>query len=276
MMNKETHTLKYESREIRFDIRYEQSKRPKPLLIFLHGFKGFRNWAFIPLICEEVAKSGGIAINVDFSMNGIVEDNMPFYDESIFFLNTLSSMRDDIEQLLASIGGGELSDLLREANFNGELILAGHSMGAALAMLFCVHPAVTKLILMSPVATFDRHTDRHKKLWKDKGFVEIKALSSNQVLKLSSDFIEDKEKNFPREIVIDSAHNCNKPILIIHGSEDLTVKVSEAMQIYNACPNCCDFEIIENAGHTFGSAHPLKKHPTAISRALTKIKAFIH
>ncbi|MCK5087881.1 MAG: alpha/beta hydrolase, partial [Melioribacteraceae bacterium] len=42
-------------------------------LIYIHGFKGFKDWGFVPYIGEYFANKGFFVITFNFSHNGIGE-----------------------------------------------------------------------------------------------------------------------------------------------------------------------------------------------------------
>ena len=41
------------------DIYYEPTGKPKPVIIFSHGFKGFKDWGHFNLIAKTFAKASG-------------------------------------------------------------------------------------------------------------------------------------------------------------------------------------------------------------------------
>ena len=56
---------------IRTEIHYNEGAKEEPCIVICHGFKGFKNWAFFPLLAESLAYAGYIAITFNFSRNGI-------------------------------------------------------------------------------------------------------------------------------------------------------------------------------------------------------------
>ena len=56
---------------IRTEIRYREDVRNAPGIVICHGFKGFKNWAFFPVIAESLAEAGYFALTFNFSRNGI-------------------------------------------------------------------------------------------------------------------------------------------------------------------------------------------------------------
>lgn len=49
-----------------------------PVIIFLHGFKGFKDWGPFPDVCEELARAGFGVVAMNFSLNGIGDERTEF------------------------------------------------------------------------------------------------------------------------------------------------------------------------------------------------------
>ncbi len=57
-------------RPIVTDLVYDSSIKLGPLIIFCHGYKGFKDWGAWPLLSEALAASGFVVIKFNFSHNG--------------------------------------------------------------------------------------------------------------------------------------------------------------------------------------------------------------
>lgn len=87
-----------------YDIRYcDNTSEPKPVMIYCHGFKSFKDWGFIPYICERAAEAGFIAINLDFAYNGIKDTQAMVFDESLFSQNTITREIKDLYELIDAL-----------------------------------------------------------------------------------------------------------------------------------------------------------------------------
>lgn len=259
-------------RKIRYDVRYINSIKDKTLLVFIHGFRGFRNWGFIPYFCEKFAEAGYITLNMDLSYNGIVDWKIPIYDNDLFSRQTVSSMVEDIEILHDRVLSNQI--IPKEANFNGKIILSGHSLGAALALVMNDLQNVSKSILIAPIAKFDRNTQRQKDSWLKKGEIEIKIAKTGQKLTLLPEYFLDKDINFPGDYIISKAKQSTIRTIVLHGSEDMTVKTNEGKAIANANPEKIVYYEIPNTGHTFGSRHPYRSTNDSIELLIDKSLEF--
>jgi len=67
------------------DIFYNKTGKPKPIVIFAHGYKGFKDWGCWNLIAEQFAKQNFFFIKFNFSHNGgTIEQPIDFPDLEAF------------------------------------------------------------------------------------------------------------------------------------------------------------------------------------------------
>src|SRR6187402_3181476 len=57
-------------RPILTDIFFEEGGGPKPVLIYAHGFNGFKDWGNFDLLAQQFAAAGFVLIKFNFSHNG--------------------------------------------------------------------------------------------------------------------------------------------------------------------------------------------------------------
>jgi len=66
------------NRYIRGDIYTPEHPEDKPLVIFCHGFKGFKNWGAWQFGMDKICNNGFYVIAFNFSYNGIGPDLLNF------------------------------------------------------------------------------------------------------------------------------------------------------------------------------------------------------
>lgn len=239
--------------DINFDLRSPNTTVGKyPLIIFAHGFKSFRNWGFIPYLCEKLSKNY-ITVNFDFSLNGVIDQEKVVFDSEIFRKNTVSQQITDLNLLI-----DYLIEILTPTDyFNGEIILVGHSLGGATSIILTkLRKDINKIILLASISQINRNTERQKELWRQTGYMELTAQPNNQKLLLDYSYQNDKDINFTKNEIIENSINFSNPMLIVHGSQDFTVKLNEAEDIYNArikngLEDNTKLLILEKCNHTF-------------------------
>ena len=56
-----------DNKPITFDINYEQLAYKMPIIIFSHGFKGFKDWGTFNLMAEKFANNNLFFLKLNFS-----------------------------------------------------------------------------------------------------------------------------------------------------------------------------------------------------------------
>ena len=77
-MNKDFVLITKKNEKIRFTVYGIENINNAPCLIFVHGFKGFKDWGFWPYIGNYFAKNRFFVITFNFSHNGIGEGKTEF------------------------------------------------------------------------------------------------------------------------------------------------------------------------------------------------------
>lgn len=270
---------------LRFDIRFVDTKEQHPLFLFLHGFQSFRNWGFIPYLCGKIAEKGFIALNLDFSNNGIVSENPIKFDVETFAKNTITKEIEDLDNLMKILlDENKWNNQLHLAlnNWNGNIHIAGHSRGAGIAIIAAEkYQEIRKLVLLSAISDFNRYTPRLIDKWIKDGFLEFNHLPSNQKLRMNStyilDIIDNQEKYNLKKIM----QKLDKPILIIAGDNDLTTPTAESLELKENYEkyrdnkkNHCNFVVIKKANHLFNCNHPFSGS-VYLDEAIQNIEDFL-
>ena len=83
---------------------------------------------------------------------------------------------------------------------------------------------------------------------------------TKQKMKLNVSLLDDLEENKKDKLSIKKAvRELKKPLLIVHGEQDLAVPVNEAEELYSlADKDLSNLFIVPAAGHTFDMKHPFE------------------
>jgi uncharacterized protein len=261
---------------VNIDLRYPaDSKSKNPLLVFCHGFKGFKDWGGFPYMMERFAENGFFTVSFNFSHNGTdnEKDNpVDFERLDLFAKNTFSKELDDLACVLDFL---EASQEKYNYDFGG-LTLAGHSRGGGIAVLKAAEDSrIKKLVTLASVAEFGRYGEETKRMWKEKGFIEVLNTRTKQKMRMNVSLLEDIENNSDRLNIIKAVSKLNIPLLIIHGTEDLAVDMSEAETLYTNCPSTDKkLIILDRAGHTFSAVHPFAGTTPHLETVIEQIISF--
>lgn len=258
------------------DIRYNEGKENLPLVIFVHGFKGFKDWGGFPYMLEKLAEEDIFAAGFNFSYNGVgeKEDELVHFTRlELFAKNTFSRELDDLGSII------DFFDENRDKynyDFN-TLTLIGHSRGGGCVILKTSQDKrVKKLITLASISYYDRYTDRKKNEWKEKGYIEEPNSRTGQIMRMDLSLLEDIENNKERLDIQAAMKRIDVPVLILHGEQDLSVDYSHADMLYTASnKDKTKYELIEKTGHTFGIMHPFEGTTKAFEDVITKSIEFI-
>ncbi|MFZ4590150.1 MAG: alpha/beta hydrolase family protein [Ignavibacteria bacterium] len=261
---------------INIDFRYPEATESKlPLLIFCHGFKGFKDWGCFPYMFDKFANANIFTVSFNFSLNGVdKEKDNPIDFERLddFARNTFSEELDDLGCVI-----DYLEEVKDKYNYNFDsLILAGHSRGGGIAILKTAEDKrIKKLITLASVDEFNRYGDETKRMWKERGFIEALNTRTRQKMRMNVSLLEDLENNYSRLNIKDAMKKATVPTLIMHGTEDLAVEKSEAETLYNLCnKDITKLVILEKTGHTFGAVHPFEGTTPHLEEVIDEIIKF--
>lgn len=259
------------------DVFFEPTKKPKPIVIFCHGFKGFKDWGAWDLVAEEIAKAGFFFIKFNFSHNGgTLEEPIDFPDLEAFGNDNYSIQLDDLEVIINWISNQ--NDFLEEIDPNN-INLIGHSRGGGMVLIGALeNPQVKKVITWAGVSDYLSRFPKGDKLeeWRKKGVFFVENKRTKQQMPQYFQLFEDFEKNESRFNILQTVKSLEKPYLIIHGTVDETVPLSEAKLLHQWKPNSKLF-LVEDGNHVFGAKHPWESNslPDALKTTLKKSLEFL-
>jgi uncharacterized protein len=247
-------------RPILLDIFYLKNGIPKPIVIFAHGFKGFKDWGHYHIIAKKMAEAGFVFVKFNFSHNGTTpQQPEEFADLEAFGNNNLSIELNDFKQLTEWLCNSQ--KIIPEADLDKEKIyLLGHSRGGGTSIIYASEdPRIKKLVTWAAVSSFaDRWPQEVMEQWKQDDVIYVENKRTNQQMPLYYQLMENFEANRERLTIKRAAENLNKPFKIIHGAFDESVSVDEARSLKEWAPEA-EFLLIESANHTFGAYHPYKE-----------------
>jgi pimeloyl-ACP methyl ester carboxylesterase len=248
--------------EILVDVRSGGRGSPRPAVVVLHGFKGFKDWGMFPPLAERLARAGFTAVTLNLSGSG-VDDAGEFSLPERFAHDTFTAGLTDLGRVMDALSEGELG--VRPPSSLG---LVGHSRGGGVAVLQAARdPRIGALATWSAISTVDRWPVPERAEWRATGVKEIRNARTGQVLPLYPDVLDDIECHRDALDISAAAARIRVPWLILHGALDESVPLEEAERLAAVAPaGTTRFLPIENAGHTFGATHPWKGGTAELER----------
>ncbi len=257
MIKKETFTLPgAKGRGMLADITYDDASKATPMVIFAHGFKGFKDWGTHNLLAKYFAENGFRFLKFNFSHNGTTPDNpLDFTDLIAFADNTFSMELEDLATVIDFACNG--SSMPRA---NG-VYLMGHSMGGGISIIKAAEDSrVKKLITIGSVASFRNLWPKEaEEQWRLQSIMYMYNSRTQQQMPVKSTLLDDLEKNVNRLDIIAKAAAVTCPWLIVHGDADTTVNVSHAKELKKAQPKA-ELVVVKHGDHTFGGMHPYQQN----------------
>jgi len=239
------------SREFLADVIFPDSEEKLPLVIFVHGYKGYKDWGAWELMGEKFAKAGFYFVKFNFSHNGTTIDNPnDFADLEAFGQNNYSKELEDLEVVINHFKNQKEVD-------SNKIILLGHSRGGGISIIKASeNKSITKLITLASVSTLDRFPKNEAfENWKKDDVYFVENARTKQKMPHYFQFYQDFEINKDRFDVEKACENLTIPTLFIHGSGDESVPLNHSENLH-LWTKYSQLEIIENANHTFGAKEP--------------------
>ena len=241
------------------DVFYKETHQQKKVIIFCHGYKGFKDWGAWNLMAETFAKAGFFFVKFNFSHNGgTVDQPIDFPDLEAFGNNNYTKELDDLETVINWISTNKRFQ--KEVNFN-DISLVGHSRGGGIVLLKSAEDVrIKKVITLAGVSNYKSRFPQNENLrkWKEKGVYYVKNGRTHQEMPHFYQFYKDFENNEKRLNIQKATENLDIPHLIIHGNKDTSVAIKEAEDLHKWNPKS-KFKIIEHANHVFETSHPWEK-----------------
>ncbi len=244
-----------DNRLMTMDLYRPETTESVPVVIFAHGFKGFKDWGCWHLIAEAFVKQGFAFVKFNFSHNATTPE-MPeaFADLEAFGQNTYSKEWADLEAVLNWI-------TTEAAHFGFDLMqlsLIGHSRGGGIAIAkSATDDRIKKLITWASVPSLAWlwASESLKGQWQKDGVIYQKNARTGQNMPLYYTLCTDYEAHKPIFDLDIVAPKILKPWLIVHGEADPSVPASAALYLHRLQPKA-HLQLISEADHTFGSKHP--------------------
>jgi len=243
-------------KDILADLIFQEDGTKKEVVIFCHGYKGYKDWGAWSLAAEEFARQGFFFVKMNFSHNGgTIEQPIDFPDLEAFGNNNFLKELDDLETVIDWLEDQSLYE--QEMDIN-RLTLIGHSRGGGIVLLKAREDKrIQKVVTWAGVSDFASRFPEGEVLaqWEKSGVAYVHNGRTKQEMPHYFQFFTSFKENEERLTIKNAISNLNIPILIVHGDQDETVGMEEAHNL-NRWNGASRLEIVAGANHTFGSSQP--------------------
>lgn len=238
------------------DLFYKENNRQKKVVIFCHGYKGYKDWGAWELVAQDFAEKNFFFLKMNFSHNGgTVEQPIDFPDLEAFGQNNFIKELDDLNSVIDWISTQD--GLEKEINRN-EISLIGHSRGGGIVLLKAADDKrIGKVITWAGVSDFASRFPGGEILeqWKRDGVAYITNARTNQQMPHYFQFYTTFKENETSLNIESAVKKLSVPYLILHGKKDETVPLHEAEKL-KSWNDMAQLKVLDEANHTFGSSQP--------------------
>lgn len=260
-----------------YDVYFLENNSPKPVIIFTHGFKGFKDWGIWDLLAKSFAAAGFCFIKFNFSHNGTtLESPLDFDDLTAFSQNNFSHELADIQSLLHAIHKEHINIPSNEIQ-KDHIVLMGHSRSGPTCLLATsMDKNIRQLVTLAAVDRMNyAWSPKAIKEWREKGTVYILNGRTKQEMPLDFQLYEDivqLEQKYN-----DTLTRLNIPWLIVHGKKDPAIHYHAAINLHVQNQKSEIF-FVEEGDHVFGGKHPYKHSelPAACQLVSNKVIRFLN
>lgn len=267
-----------QDRPIVFDLIFKDTVKTAPLIVFCHGYKGYKDWGAWGLLAKAFASEGIAFLKFNFSHNGgTVQQPLDFPDLEAFAQNNYSKELHDLSCVIDWVieNHEEVNAIDLKSIF-----LMGHSRGGGIVTIQASEDIrVKKVITLAGVSDYKTRFPKGDALrrWKKDGVYYVENKRTKQQMPHYIQFYNDFLAHEARLQIERAAKKCTIPCLIIHGDADQAVSIEEAKKLHAWSSNSI-YKCIEGGNHVFGAKQPWEdsEMPPDLIKVWAEILDFIN
>lgn len=230
----------------------EKAAADTPLVLFAHGFRGFKDWGYWHLAAKYFVDAGIAFVKFNLSHNGTTLENpLEFDDLDAFGRNNYSL---ELQDWAAVTEWAFAQPFWDQRN----LIVIGHSRSGGLALIHAgEESSVTAAVTWASVSDMGfLFGPPIVAQMQEKGVAYMVNARTGQEMPLYKQFLDDYEAHRERFDLAQVLSTLVLPICLIHGTEDPAVPYGAAETLRGFTHGAAQVTLIEGADHVFGGAHP--------------------
>lgn len=252
------------------DYTFNKTSSQLPTIVFVHGFKGFKDWGAHNIVARKFAENNYRYLKFNLSHSGVKKDKP----------NDVT----DLDSFAANTVSKELYDLQKVVDFSiaqfpdAPITLIGHSRGGGLAILQTSRDKrIANLVTWSAISDFSSLWKKEEEEeWLRSGKIYVENARTKEKMPLDKSLLEDFRKHQAEYSILSAAEKIDVPWLILHGDNDVNVDFSMAQTLAQKQLNA-QISKIEGANHVYGASQPYTADqlPDQLQQVVDKTLTFL-
>lgn len=225
---------------------------PIACALLLHGYKGYKDYGFIPVLAHDLCARGIMVHRFNFSTSGMTNDIETFARPDLFEIDTWTRQVDDVRRVVRAVREGEI------AGNDLPLFLIGHSRGGATALLSAGRHRdelnLSGVITINAVDRCCRMSDEEQREMLERGYTITQSARTKQDLRIDAGWLRAQLKAPKEHDVKLQASRCEVPVCIMHGDADDAVDIDAGLAIAHKLET--PLFVLKNANHVLNMPNP--------------------
>jgi len=247
-----------EGKPLTIDVLMPASPQNCSIILYAHGFCGFKDWGNFNLIANQFVAAGFAFVKFNFSHNGTSPNNPEdFVDLEAFGNNNYTKQLEDLRRItnwVTDVNNAYLKDTNKD-----KLFLIGHSMGGGMCILHASQDSrIKKLVTWAAISAcktpWGKWEADRLQLWKRTGVQYYSNVRTKQELPLYYQLYEDYLQHQSDYDIPNKIATLTIPVLICQGTKDMAVTLNDALLLHKSLPSSKLFTL--ETDHVFGRSHP--------------------
>ncbi|BAM02413.1 alpha/beta hydrolase family protein [Phycisphaera mikurensis] len=246
------------------DARTPEKGTARATVLLGHGFKGYKEYGFLPRLGEVLAGAGFATVAFNFSHAGMTRPEGPFTREDLFALDTWNKQVADWHALLQAVRSGRIPGVPADR----PVAFFGHSRGGLSALLAAARLAgdarPAAVVAAAAPADASRLSDADAATLRAGHAIESPSGRTGQTLRVLPSWLLEQDADPEGHDPVRAATTLGAagvPLLVIHGTEDATVNPGDATRLAGAAGAAP--VLVEGADHVFGAPNPMPRSVAA-------------
>lgn len=220
-------------------------------VVFVHGFKGYKDYGFVPVLCKALARAGVVVHRFNLSCSGMTNDIETFARPDLFAMDTWNCQVEDVRCAMDAVGDGTLE------GGGLPMFVVGHSRGGATALLLAGRKGAPELGGVATINAVDRccgMDDETREAFLERGTLVSASARTGQDLVINASWLQEQIDDPEAHDVLGLCTSVSIPTLILHGDADDAVDVSAGERIAQAVG--AELKVVSGANHVLNMSNP--------------------